>query len=83
VLLRLPGLGRETGFHKVLGRPRVTVATATARLADHPAGRVWLVAGGADTRQTWPPSATHLPDRYGARPQGIVLVWRRLPQEVV
>ncbi len=52
VLLWLPGPGREAAFHQALGRPAVTLATATARLAGHPAGQVWLVAGEASPRRT-------------------------------
>jgi len=54
VLLWLPGPGREAGFHQALGHPDITItlATAAAHLADHPAGRVWLVAGQAGPRQT-------------------------------
>jgi Replication-relaxation len=52
VLLWLPGPGREAALHQTLGRPQVTLATAAARLAGHPAGRVWLVAGEAGPRRT-------------------------------
>jgi hypothetical protein len=52
VLLWLPGPGREATLHQALGRPDITLATAAARLTDHPAGRVWLVAGQAGPRRT-------------------------------
>src|SRR6266498_4909618 len=52
VLLWLAGPGREAAFHQALGRPAVTLATATARLAGHPAGQVWLLAGEAGPRLT-------------------------------
>jgi len=52
VLFWLPGPGREAALHQALRRPPVTVATATARLAGHPARQVWLVAGEAGSRQT-------------------------------
>jgi Replication-relaxation len=52
VLLWLPGPGREAALHQALRQPQVTLATAAARLADHPAGRVWLVAGEAGPRRT-------------------------------
>jgi hypothetical protein len=66
ILLWLPGPGRETAFHQTLGRPDITVATATARLARHPAGPVWLVAGQGGPRRTlaslgdprWPHATT-------------------------
>jgi Replication-relaxation len=52
VLLWLPGPGREAAFHQALRRPAITVATAAAPLAGHPAGRVWLVVGEAGPRRT-------------------------------
>jgi len=52
VLLWLPGPGREATLHQALRHPQVTVATAAARLADHPAERVWLVAGRDGPRRT-------------------------------
>ena len=61
VLLWLPGPGREAALHQTLGRPQVTVATATARLSGHPAGPVWLLAGEAGPRLTLA-SLGELPD---------------------
>jgi hypothetical protein len=52
VLFWLPGPGREATLQQALRHPQITVATATARLAEHPAGRAWLVAGQAGPRRT-------------------------------
>jgi hypothetical protein len=52
VLFWLPGPGREAALHQALRRPAITLATAAARLAGHPAGQVWLVAGQAGPRRT-------------------------------
>jgi len=52
VLFWLPGPGREATLHQALRRPQITVATATARIAAHPAGPVWLLAGEAGPRRT-------------------------------
>ncbi len=52
VLFWLPGPGREATLHHALRRPDVTLATATARLAGHPAGPVWLLAGQTGPRRT-------------------------------
>jgi hypothetical protein len=52
VLFWLPGPGREATLHQALHRPQITVATATARIAPHPAGPVWLLAGEAGPRRT-------------------------------
>jgi len=52
VLFWLPGPGREATLHQALRHPIITLATATARIAPHPAGPVWLLTGEAGPRLT-------------------------------